>query len=92
MMHHRCPIARPDWPCPFGRGSAQARGTRAAFLGRYADTPVPLVATHVAKPATGRVVRDGDTCRPDGRAVLSTKRQPAGAGRKMKPSTIDSMK
>ncbi len=59
MMHHPVQIATPQMSSNFCSDPQQARETRAAFVGRYADKPVLVMGTHFATPTAGHIVKDG---------------------------------
>jgi glyoxylase-like metal-dependent hydrolase (beta-lactamase superfamily II) len=63
LMHHPVQCAEPAWASNFDSDPEAARGTRRAFLARYADRPVLVLGTHFATPTGGRIVRDGEAYR-----------------------------
>ena len=67
LMHHPVQCAEPTWASKFDVDPEMARRTRRAFLERYAGRPVLVLGTHFATPTGGRIVRDGDVFRFDGK-------------------------
>ena len=63
LMHHPVQMAEPRWGSHFDSDVEQARKTRQASGGRYADTRVTVPGTHFHHPTAGRIVRHGDTWR-----------------------------
>jgi glyoxylase-like metal-dependent hydrolase (beta-lactamase superfamily II) len=59
LMHHPVQCAEPAWASNFDADPEAARGTRRAFLARYADRPVLVLGTHFATPTGGHIVRAG---------------------------------
>ena len=56
LMHHPVQVAEPAWQSAFDTDPDQARETRRAFCGRYADRPVTVLGTHFHHPTAGRIV------------------------------------
>ena len=63
LMHHPVQVAEPEWQSAFDTDPAQARETRRAFCGRYADRPVTVLGTHFHHPTAGRIVSHRDAWR-----------------------------
>jgi len=63
MMHHPVQCAEPQWSSGFCADPAQSRQTRRAFLDRYADSGVTILAAHFASPTAGQIVPAGNTWR-----------------------------
>ena len=66
LVHHPCQFARPDWGSSADADPAQADRTRKAFMARYADTPILIMAPilRALLPDDSSVI--GDAYRPDG--------------------------
>ena len=63
MMHHPVQCAEPQWSSGFCTDPEQSRQTRRAFLDRYADSGVTILAAHFASPTAGHIVPAGNTWR-----------------------------
>jgi len=63
LMHHPVQCAEHGWASNFDTDPDAARGTRRAFLERYADRPVLVLGTHFATPTGGKIIRDGKAFR-----------------------------
>ncbi|MGH7316340.1 MAG: MBL fold metallo-hydrolase [Candidatus Rokuibacteriota bacterium] len=63
LMHHPVQVAEPEWHTSFDTDPVEARETRRAFCGRYADRSVTVLGTRFHHPTAGRIVSHGDAWR-----------------------------